>query len=224
MLKHVAFIVDGNRRWAKKRGIPAVMGHDAGYKNIEKVVKEGKKQGIKHLTFWVFSTENWNRDPEEVAHLMKLFREILNTKSMEDLIQEGAKITIFGDVSRFEHDIQENIQELVEKTKDNEEIYVNFALNYGGRADILQAVNKLLAEKKDHVDEKTFSTYLYTGEQPDPDLIIRTGGEQRLSGYLPWQSVYSEFYFTPVYWPDFTEGEFRKAIDEYTERDRRFGK
>lgn len=224
MLRHVAFIVDGNRRWAKQRGLPPLMGHDKGYRIVEKIVKHGKKLGIKHMTFWVFSTENWNRAPEEVTGLMKLFREILNTKSFDSLIKEGAKITIFGDMSKFEEDIQSNVKELIEKTADNDTVYVNFALNYGGRADILQAVNRLLAEKKDYVDESTFSSYLYTGEQPDPDLIIRTGGEQRLSGYLPWQGVYSELYFTPTYWPDFDEKAFDAAINAYEKRNRRFGK
>lgn len=224
MLKHVAFIVDGNRRWARERKLPAIMGHDSGYRIIESLVKHGKKVGIKYMTFWVFSTENWNRDPEEVSGLMKLFREILNTDSLDSLIKEGAKISIFGDLSKFEEDIQKNVVQLIEKTKENDTVYVNFALNYGGRADILQAVNRLLAEKKDQVDEKTFSSYLYTSMQPDPDLIIRTGGEQRLSGYLPWQSVYSELYFTPTYWPDFDEKAFDIALVEFEKRNRRFGK
>jgi undecaprenyl diphosphate synthase len=200
------------------------MGHDKGYRIIENLVKHGKKLGIKHMTFWVFSTENWNRVPEEVAGLMKLFREILNVKSFDKLIQEGAKVTIFGDMSRFEEDIQVNVKELIEKTADNGTVYVNFALNYGGRADILQAVNRLLDEKKESVDEKTFSSYLYTGDQPDPDLIVRTGGEQRLSGYLPWQGVYSELYFTDTYWPDFDEKAFDVAINAFEKRNRRFGK
>jgi undecaprenyl diphosphate synthase len=224
MLNHVAFIVDGNRRWARERNLPVIMGHDKGYRIIENLVKHGKKLGIKHMTFWVFSTENWNRVPEEVAGLMKLFREILNVKSFDKLIQEGAKVTIFGDMSRFEEDIQVNVKELIEKTADNGTVYVNFALNYGGRADILQAVNRLLDEKKESVDEKTFSSYLYTGDQPDPDLIVRTGGEQRLSGYLPWQGVYSELYFTDTYWPDFDEKAFDVAINAYEKRNRRFGK
>jgi undecaprenyl diphosphate synthase len=224
MLTHVAFIVDGNRRWARERNLPVIMGHDKGYRIIEKLVKHGKKLGIKHMTFWVFSTENWNRDPDEVAGLMKLFREILHVDSFDGLIKEGAKISIFGDLTRFDKDIQENVTNLLEKTKENDTIYVNFALNYGGRADILQATNALLAEKKEQVDEKTFSSYLYTGNQPDPDLIIRTGGEQRLSGYLPWQSVYSELYFTPVYWPDFSPEEFDNALTDYQTRNRRFGK
>lgn len=224
MISHIAFIVDGNRRWACERGLPIFMGHTKGYKNIEKVIKHGKKLGIKHLTFWVFSTENWNRSPEEVSYLLKIFREILTTKSLGTIIKEGAKISIFGDLNRFPEDIQSNVTELTKKTANNTTIYINFALNYGGRADILQAVNRLLAEKKTAIDEKTFSSYLYTADQPDPDMIIRTGGEQRTSGYLPWQSVYSELYFTPTYWPDFSEKDFDAAIAEFEKRNRRFGK
>lgn len=221
---HVAFIVDGNRRWARERGLPIILGHRKGYKRIEDLVVYAKSIGIKYVTFWAFSTENWNREKKEVDDLMNIFRRIFTHSAMKKIIKEKAKIIIFGDLKKFPFDIQKSVKNIVEETKNNNEITVNIALNYGGRAEILQAVNKLLQKKEKNVDEEIFSSYLYSKDQPDPDLIIRTGGDQRLSGYLPWQSVYSELYFTKTYWPDFDEKALEKAIKDFSNRQRRFGK
>ena len=221
---HVAIIMDGNRRWAKERGLPAFAGHRKGYKRIEEIVKFAKSVGIEQLTFWAFSTENWNRDKKEINGLMRIFRQLLRKSSMKMLTNENAKIVIFGDIERFPSDIREKVRNLVLETKQNNGITVNIALNYGGRAEILRAINKLLQEKQSAIDETHFSSYLYSANQPDPDLIIRTGGELRLSGYLPWQSVYSELYFTKAYWPDFDSEKFRIALEDFSNRQRRFGK
>lgn len=225
MIKHIAFIMDGNRRWAKKRGLPTLVGHAKGYNRIEPLVEHAQKRGIKHITFWAFSTENWKRDKKEVTYLLNLFRKILKGKSVSNLIKKGGKIVVLGDIDPFPDDIKENIKKIVDDSKQNTNIIINIGLNYGGRAEILHAVKKMLADKRNYQDinEDLFSHYLYTHDQPDPDLIVRTGGEQRLSGFLTWQSIYSELYFTDVLWPDFTEEEFDRALEEYINRDRRFG-
>lgn len=222
--QHIAFIMDGNRRWARSKKLPVIFGHRKGYSRIEEIVKHAKVKGIKHVTFWAFSTENWNREKKEVEDLMKVFREVFKKSSMNKLMEEGAHITVFGDLTPFPKDIQDNVQKLTGDTKNNTDIRVNFALNYGGRAEILNAVRSMVKNKTSEVNEETFSNHLYSKNQPDPDLIVRTGGEMRLSGYLPWQSVYSELYFTDVFWPAFTTREFDKALEEYSARTRRFGK
>lgn len=224
MLNHVAFIMDGNRRWARKRHLPLVVGHTKGYQRIESLIVYANKKGIKYLTFWAFSTENWNRDKREVMLLMQIFRQIFQGNLVQRLHKNGAIIKILGDFFSFPKDIIKDIKKAVELTKNNTGITVNIGLNYGGRAEILQAVNNLLKDKKRDVDEKIFASYLYTKDLPDPDLIIRTSGEERLSGFLPWQSVYSELYFPKVLWPDFDEKEFEKALSEFEKRKRRFGK
>lgn len=224
MINHVAFIMDGNRRWARKRLLPLAVGHTRGYQAIEPLIAYASKKGIKYLTFWAFSTENWNRDRKEVDVLLQIFRKLFADEIVNRLHKIGVKITVLGNIDAFPKDIADNIKKLIETTKNNTTITVNIGLNYGGRAEILQAVNRLLQDGIKNIDEEIFSSYLYTKDIPDPDLIIRTSGEQRLSGFLPWQSVYSELYFTNVYWPDFNEKEFEKAIEEYTQRKRRFGK
>jgi len=224
MIQHVAFIMDGNRRWARARRLPLVAGHTKGYQRIEPLIKYAHKKKIKHLTFWAFSTENWNRDKKEVAVLMQIFRHLFKTNSVKRLHENGVQIRVLGELDSFPKDIAESIKKLIEQTKNNREIIVNIGLNYGGRAEILRAVNNLLSEKKETVDEEIFSSYLYTKNQPDPDLVIRTSGEERLSGFLPWQSVYSELYFPKTLWPDFDEKEFEKALSEFEKRKRRFGK
>lgn len=222
--QHVALIMDGNRRWARARKLPIVIGHRKGYQKIEHLVKHARKLGIKHITFWAFSTENWNREQQEVQDLLHIFRHVLKKSSMKKILQENAKIVILGDLTRFPQDIQDNVNEVLEDSENNTGITVNIALNYGGRAEIIQAINKLLQEKTKKIDEKNFAAYLYTNGQPDPDLIIRTGGERRLSGYLPWQGVYSELYFTDTLWPDFNSKEFDLALEDFSSRGRRFGK
>lgn len=216
--------MDGNRRWAREKGIPLVVGHTKGYRQIEPVAKRARKLGIKYLTLWAFSTENWNRDKAEVEYLMNIFRRIFKSSLIKRIITEGTKINILGEITPFPQDIKINIRKIIEESKENEKLILNIALNYGGRDEIIRAVNKIVNRKRRKLDEKTFSKYLDTKNQPDPDLIIRTGGDQRLSGFLPWQSVYSELYFTETYWPDFGSKEFDKAIEKFNMRDRRFGK
>lgn len=226
MIKHIAFIMDGNRRWAKVKRLPTLMGHAKGYKRIDPIVTHAQKLGIAHVTFWAFSTENWKRDKKEVTYLMNLFRDMFKGNLLKKLVKNGGRIIVLGDIQPFPQDIQENVKRVVEESKNNTSIIVNIGLNYGGRAEILHAIQTMMKDKKniDDLTEESFSHYLYTHDQPDPDLIIRTGGEQRLSGFLPWQGVYSELYFPKVYWPDFTEKELDKALEEFAERARRFGK
>ena len=225
MIQHVALIMDGNRRWAKKRGLPAFSGHTEGYKRIEDVIRGAKKHNISHITFWAFSTENWKRDEKEVIFLINLFRKVLHEKLIEKFLGEDGKAQFIGDISKFPKDIQDNINNLIVKTKDNKAITVTIALNYGGRDELKRAVQNIVSKKINYEDitEEIISHNLDTKGMPDPDLIIRTGGEQRLSGYLPWQGVYSELYFCDTLWPDFNEKEFDEAIEEYKNRNRRFG-
>ncbi|OGM15796.1 di-trans,poly-cis-decaprenylcistransferase [Candidatus Woesebacteria bacterium RBG_19FT_COMBO_42_9] len=228
--QHVAIIMDGNRRWAAKRGLGAVDGHRvAAEKTIEPIVERAITLGIKYLTFWAFSSENRDRDKVELSGLFKIFREALKTQ-VRRLSKKGVRIRMIGDVSWFPLDIVKRVREMVTLTKDNDTITVSFALNYGGRNEILRAVKKLIKEVEvgrvsiERVDEAEFSRHLDTIGIPDPDLIIRTGGEMRLSGYLPWQAVYAELYFTEVLFPDFSPKEFDKALEDFSKRDRRFGK
>lgn len=222
--KHIALIMDGNRRWARRRGLPKLLGHKRGYERIEKVITHAKKRGITFLTFWAFSTENWNRDKEEIDYLMKLFSDLFKGTLVKKIHENKVRVVILGELDRFPLDIARNARELVGDTKDYTAMTVNIALNYGGRSEILRAVSQILADGKKSIDIELFSNYLYTKGQPDPDFIIRTGGEHRLSGFLPWQGVYAELYFPDVYWPDFDEKEFDKALEEYANRERRFGK
>lgn len=223
-LHHIALIMDGNRRWARQKGLPTFIGHDRGYKRIETIVDAAPKYNISHLTFWAFSTENWKREEKEVSYLMNLFRKLFKSAFIKKMMRNGIRIQVLGDMTPFPKDIQENVQKILDQSKDNTNMTVNIALNYGGRPEILQAVNQLLKDGKKEITEEMFSGALYTTGQPDPDMIIRTGGEQRLSGYLPWQGVYSELYFTEKFWPDFDEQAFDAAIQEYYGRERRFGK
>jgi len=224
-LKHVAIIMDGNRRWARKRGLDPVKGHQqAAQKVIEPLIEECVKQKIPFVTFWAFSTENWKRDKKEIAELFKVFRFALNSLAKK-FISQGAKLRILGDINRFPKDITKKSLEMIQKSKKNTQITVTFALNYGGRDEILRAVKKIVKEKipAKKITEEVFASCLDTYGIPDPDLIIRTGGEKRLSGYLPWQSVYSELYFTNTLFPDFTPNKLKKALKDFSTRHRRFG-
>lgn len=224
-LQHVAIIMDGNRRWAKARGLDSVKGHEqAAKKAVEPLIERCVELGIPFVTFWAFSTENWKRDETELSGLFDVFRFALGSLAVR-FIQKGARLRILGDVNRFPKDISQKSLELISKSSKNHRITVTFALNYGGRDEILRAVKKIVTDKipPSDINEDLLSSYLDTAGIPDPDLIIRTGGEQRLSGFLPWQSVYSELYFTPTLFPDFSADQLSLAVDDFLKRDRRFG-
>lgn len=223
--KHVAIIMDGNRRWAARHGLPVLAGHrQAVEKALKPLIRRAKELGIKYLTLWAFSTENWRRNKKEVLGLLSIFRDVLKNK-VEEASEEGIRINVIGDISQFPPDIQEGIKKGIKATSQNRVITVNFGLNYGGRDEIVRAINKWQSKKKKgKITEAKFAQYLDTAGQPDPDLIIRTGEVMRLSGFLPWQAVYSELYFTKTLMPDFTPGELDKAIAEFQKRKRRFGK
>ena len=224
---HIAIILDGNGRWAKKRGMPRSYGHVKGCENLEDICEVAKELGVKYLTVYAFSTENWKRSKEEVDGLMKLFRNYLK-KCIKISQKNNMRVKVIGDVSAFDPDIQESIVKLENFSKDFTELHFQIALNYGSRDEITRAVNRMLEDQKagklaTPVEEETISNYLDTAGVPDPDLMIRTSGELRLSNYLLWQLAYTEFYFTDVPWPDFKRDELVKAIEKYNERDRRYG-
>lgn len=228
--KHVAIIMDGNRRWAKKQGLGAIAGHAYAVENtVEKLIERAGEMGIEYLTLWAFSTENWKRDSEEVSGLMNLFRKALLTK-VKKFIQKGARLKMIGDMSKFVPDIQEGMRKAMEESEKNDKITVTFALNYGGRDEIMRGINSMISSEKSKVvksiklEEQDLEKYLDTVGMPDPDLIIRTGGEQRTSGFLMWSSAYSELYFTQVLFPDFGPEQLDMAVEEYQRRQRRFGK
>jgi len=213
--KHVAIIMDGNRRWAKKQGLSAIAGHNYVVDQvIEPIIERCGDLGIEYLTLWAFSTENWGRDPIELSGLMALFKRGIMEK-LGGLIKKGARLRMIGDLSKFSPDLQEGMRKAIKESEGNTKINVTFALNYGGRDEIVRAVGKGGVE---------FEKYLDTVGMSDPDLIIRTGGEQRLSGFMMWQSAYSELYFTKTLMPDLTIEKFDLAIEEYQNRQRRFGK
>jgi undecaprenyl diphosphate synthase len=224
--QHIAIIMDGNRRWARAHKLQALQGHQyVTDKVIEPLVDKCIELGVPYLTLWAFSTENWKRDHLEVEGLLKLFRRAFE-KSVEDLHKKGVKLNYIGEMEKFPKDISDNVVKWTEISKNNTKITVTFALNYGGRDEILRAVKRAMEAGVDlkTVDTETFSKFLDTANIPDPDLIIRPGGEQRLSGFLPWQSVYSELYFTDILMPDFGGEELVKAVQEFQNRQRRFGK
>ena len=218
--KSVAFIIDGNGRWAKKRGMPRLFGHRAGIKAVESTIKNARKLGIKELIFFCFSTENWNRPEAEVDGLFELFREHLKNNIYK---KENIKFVFCGKKDGLPHDVVIMADELQEGTKNCDGMTVCLCINYGGRYDIVQAVNRIIKEGKENVTEKEFEKYLLTSEISNPDLIVRTSGELRISNFLLYQMAYSEFYFTKTFWPDFDKNELDKAIIEYQSRNRRFG-
>ena len=226
--KHIAIIMDGNGRWAKSRMMPRTYGHKAGVETIRKVVEEAKRLGIKYITLYAFSTENWKRPKDEVSALMKLLVTYLR-KELAELDKNDVKINTIGDISKLPQACIDELEKSKEKTKDNKALVLTLALNYGGRADIIDAVKNICADVKDskveieNIDEEMFSKYLDTKDIVDPDLVIRTSGEQRLSNFLLWEVAYSEFYYTDIHWPDFDEEELQKAVYSYQKRDRRFG-
>ncbi len=220
---HVAVIMDGNRRWARKRGLPAIAGHKAGVDSVHSVVRCASRAGIKVLTIYAFSTENWNRSKLEVRALMFLLERTIAAYK-EELARENVRLVFSGRTEQMPGPARRVMDSAVERLKNNTGMVLNIALNYGGRQEILDAVNKALAAGLRDVDEKSFSALLYSPDLPDPDLLIRTSGEMRISNFLLWQTAYSEFYVTPTLWPDFREEEFRKALLEYQARERRRGK
>lgn len=226
--KHVAIILDGNGRWAKKRMLPRNVGHAQGSKTVEKICEECDKLGIRYLTVYAFSTENWKRPQKEVDALMKLLRQYLS-----DCIKRSTKnnmcVRVLGDITALDQEFRDKIQELETVSKNNTGLHFQVALNYGGRDELVRSIRNVCKDVQsgkitpEQIDEDLFSDYLDSKGIPDPDLLIRTSGEQRLSNFLPWQLAYSEFYFTDVLWPDFDRNELIKAVEFYNTRDRRFG-
>ena len=226
--EHIAIILDGNGRWAKKRGMPRGYGHIKGCENLEKICNIAKDLGVKYLTVYAFSTENWKRSKEEVDGLMKLFRNYMK-KCKKIAAENQMRVRVIGDPTAFDEDLQQKIKDLEEYSSQFDELHFQIALNYGSRDEIRRAVTALAEDVKkgvlepEAVTEETISDYLDTRGLPDPDLLIRTSGEERLSNFLMWQLAYTEFYFTDVAWPEFDKAEFARAIEKYNQRDRRYG-
>ncbi|MCL5676197.1 MAG: polyprenyl diphosphate synthase [Patescibacteria group bacterium] len=228
--KHVAVIMDGNRRWAKKHRLSILKGHDFAAKNVlENIVEHAALLGVKYITLWAFSTENWQRDKKEVEGLLNIFRRGL-IERIDSFIEKGVRLLVIGNISKFPADLQKGIKTAVEKTSGGKNITAVLAINYGGRDEIVRAINKWQTtvnskqRTKNNLTIEQFNNFLDTKGIPDPDLLIRTGGEKRLSGFLPWQSIYSELYFTDTLWPDFSPQDLDRAIEEFEKRERRFGK
>ncbi|MBE5868537.1 MAG: isoprenyl transferase [Lachnospiraceae bacterium] len=228
MPRHVAIILDGNGRWAKAKGMPRTYGHTQGAKTVEVICEEAYKMGISYLTVYAFSTENWKRPSDEVAALMKLLRNYMKT-CLKTAEKNRMCVRVIGDKTGLDEDIRKRIQELEEATKDNDGLHFQIAINYGGRDEIRRAVQKIAEQAAggnvapEEITEQTISDMLDTHGLPEPDLLIRTCGEQRISNFLLWQLAYTEFYFTPVAWPDFSKEELLKAVEAYNQRDRRYG-
>jgi undecaprenyl diphosphate synthase len=222
--RHVAIIMDGNGRWAKARGLPRLAGHRAGTENLRPILEAAAEFGIEILTIWAFSTENWRRPETEVRGLLRILR-LMIRRELRELHRQGVKLRHIGQLDRLPESLQAQVREAIELTKDNQRIVLNVAFDYGGRAEIVRAVRRIIREgvPAEEVDEELLSRYMYTGGQPDPDLIIRTGGELRTSGFMLWQSAYTEYYITPTFWPDFGRQELYQALVEFGHRDRRFG-
>ncbi len=226
--QHIAIILDGNGRWAKKKHLPRNMGHVQGSKTVERIIEDAHDLGVKYLTVYAFSTENWKRPQDEVDALMKLLRDYLKN-CIKRANKNNMKVRVIGDVTGLSQDLQEKIAELEEASKNNTGINFTIALNYGSRDEMVRAMKQMTADvqagrlKQEEITEDIFCNYLDTKELPDPDLMIRTSGEERLSNFMLWQLAYTEFYFTDVLWPDFNKKELKKAIEYYNGRDRRFG-
>ena len=222
---HVAIIMDGNGRWAKKRGLPRLEGHRVGVDCIQKVVETLSAKGVKYITLYAFSTENWSRPQEEVAGIMEILHEALRVQT-QTLHDNNVRIVHIGKVDRLSVELQEAVAYAQRLTRDNTGITLNVAFNYGGRDEILQAVRNIIRDRvlEEDVDENLFRRYLFTSESPDPDLIIRTGGELRISNFLLWQSAYSEYYHTPTNWPDLDTEELEQVLENFSNRQRRFGR
>lgn len=227
--KHIAIIMDGNRRWAKKHGMPKSFGHKKGAENVVKITRAMKESGVKYLTLYAFSTENWQRSEEEVSALMQLLREYLD-KEFKEIMDNNVRIVFIGERNMLAEDIQEKMANIERESASNSDLTLCVALSYGSRQEVLAAVKKaarLVEEKKikpEEIDEKMFSSLLYTANIPDPDILIRTSGEQRISNYLLWQLAYTELFFTDTLWPDFGKDELLSIIKNFNLRERRYGK
>ncbi len=223
-IRHLAIIMDGNGRWAKRRNLPRLAGHKAGTDNLRRILKACREHGIRIVTLYAFSTENWKRPAEEVNGLMKILEGAID-RELESLHEAGVRIRHIGRTDRIPRELYQKIQRAVHYTRNNSALILNVAMDYGGRAEIVDAVKRMMADglSPDAVDEATVSRYLYTGDLPDPDLIIRTSGEYRISNFMLWQAAYAEYYVTDVLWPDFDERELQRAIEHYAKRERRFG-
>jgi len=219
----VGIIMDGNRRWARARGKPVFEGHSEGYKKLQDIVRWAKEASVPHVVAYAFSTENWQRAEEEVGFLMKLFRSVLENETKK-LVDERVRVRFICDRSRFGEDMQEMMQKMEEATKTAYDLTLHLLISYGGRAEIVAAARALFAEGAANVTEDAFTAKLWSHPMPDPDIIIRTGGEMRLSEFLPWQSIYSELFFTDTFWPDFTKEEFDSILTEFASRELRRGK
>ncbi len=222
--RHVAMIMDGNGRWAIQRGYPRLAGHKAGTENLRRVIRSTVEFGIKYLTIYAFSTENWGRPPEEVMGLMRILEDVID-RELAELSKEGVQLRHIGRLERLAPKIQSKVLQAVELTKHNDRLVLNVAFNYGGRDEIVQAIQRIIKDGVpiSEVSDQLVSRYLYTAGVPDPDLIIRTSGELRVSNFLIWQAAYAEWYITPTFWPDFDKEEYRHALETFANRDRRFG-
>lgn len=226
--RHVAIIMDGNGRWAKKRGLPKISGHRAGAESVREAIKAAMESGVKILTLYTFSTENWKRPKHEIEALFKLLDDHID-REFEDFHKNGIRLSVIGRLQDLPENTRKKIEDVIEKTRNNKALVLNLALNYGSRTEIIDAVRKIASESRsgkinpDELDESKFSCYLYTKDMPDPDLLIRTSGEMRLSNFLLWQLSYSELYFTDKLWPDFKKKDFKKALLDYQKRERRYG-
>jgi undecaprenyl diphosphate synthase len=223
--QHVAMIMDGNGRWAIQRGLPRLAGHKAGTENLRRVIRATVEFGIKYLTIYAFSTENWGRPPEEVRGLMYILEDVID-RELNELSSEGVQLRHIGRLERLAPALQEKVLDAIDVTKNNDRLILNIAFNYGGRDEIVQAIQRMMKDgvTPEKVTDELVGQYLYTAGVPDPDLIIRTSGELRVSNFLIWQAAYSEWYITPTYWPDFNKEEYRQALEAFAHRDRRYGK
>ena len=222
---HLGFIMDGNRRWAKAKGLPTLEGHRRGFDRVIDLVDSALEHKVPHVTIYAFSTENWDRDPKEIKYLMDLFRRMF-TVHVKKLDKKGVKVVVAGRIEDFEEDIQDKIHQAMADTKGNDKLTLNIAFSYGGRPEIVDATKRIIADglKPNEISEEKFSEYLYEKGQPDLDMVVRTSGEQRISGFMLWQSAYAEFYFIEQCWPDFDAKSFDDVVAEYNRRERRFGK
>ncbi len=221
---HLAIIMDGNGRWAKARGLPRLAGHRAGVENLRRILRACSEFGIKILTIYAFSTENWGRPEAEVRGLMNILETVID-RELKQLHANGVQLRHIGDLAGLSEPLQEKVRRAIELTRNNDKLILNVAFNYGGRQDIIQAIRRIVADgvPVEEIDEMLVNYYLYTAGQPDPDLVIRTAGEMRLSNFLLWQASYAEYYATPTYWPDFDREELLKALFYFARRERRFG-